>query len=111
MTINADLRILSRATSAAIAPQVAPTGAGILHLGLGSFHRAHQAMYTAAAIQQSGGDWGIIGAASRSRTVVDAMHAQDFLYSVATISPAGPRSRSPVCTPTPSSPRSSRSAS
>ena len=89
MTINADLRILSRATSAAIAPQVAPTGAGILHLGLGSFHRAHQAMYTAAAIQQSGGDWGIIGAASRSRTVVDAMHAQDFLYSVATISPAG----------------------
>ena len=89
MTINADLRILSRATSAAVAPQVAPTGAGILHLGLGSFHRAHQAMYTAAAIQRSGGDWGIVGAASRSRTVVDAMHAQDLLYSVATISPAG----------------------
>ena len=89
MTINADLRILSRATPAATAPLVSPTGAGILHLGLGSFHRAHQAMYTAAAIAKDGGDWGIIGVANRSRTVVDAMHAQDFLYSVATISPAG----------------------
>ncbi|MFK0403391.1 mannitol dehydrogenase family protein [Microbacterium sp. NPDC090225] len=89
MTINADLRILSRATPADIAPLVTPSGTGILHLGLGSFHRAHQAMYTAAAIAQDGGDWGIVGAASRSRTVVDAMHAQDFLYSVATISPAG----------------------
>ena len=64
-----------------------PSRAGILHLGLGSFHRAHQAVYTAAAIQHSGGDWGIVGVASRSRTVVDAMHAQDFLYSVATIAP------------------------
>lgn len=89
MTINADLRILSRATPAATAPLVSPTGAGILHLGLGSFHRAHQAMYTAAAIQQDGGDWGIVGVASRSRTVVDALRAQDFLYSVATISPSG----------------------
>lgn len=89
MTINADLRILSRATPATTAPLVSPAGAGILHLGLGSFHRAHQAMYTAAAMQRDGGDWGIIGVASRSRTVVDAMHAQDFLYSVATISPAG----------------------
>lgn len=89
MTINADLRTLSRTTPAATAPLVAPAGAGILHLGLGSFHRAHQAMYTAAALQQDGGDWGIVGVASRSRSVVDGMRAQDFLYSVATISPAG----------------------
>jgi fructuronate reductase len=66
-----------------------PSGSGILHLGLGSFHRAHQAVYTAAAMTAEGGDWGIIGAASRSRTIVDAMHAQDLLYSVATISPHG----------------------
>jgi fructuronate reductase len=89
MTIDADLRSLSRATPAATAPTVTPGGSGILHLGLGSFHRAHQAVYTAAALRESGGDWGIVGAASRSRTVVDAMHAQDLLYSVATISPAG----------------------
>lgn len=70
-----------------IADHPRPERAGILHLGLGSFHRAHQAVYTATALQSAGGDWGIVGVASRSRTVVDAMHAQDLLYSVATISP------------------------
>lgn len=68
---------------------VTPGGAGILHLGLGSFHRAHQAVYTAAALGAEGGDWGIVGVASRSRRVVDALHAQDHLYAVATISPEG----------------------
>lgn len=68
-----------------------PRTAGILHLGLGSFHRAHQAVYTAAALASSGGDWGIVGVASRSRTVVDALRAQDMLYTVAEISPAGTR--------------------
>lgn len=61
--------------------------AGVLHLGLGNFHRAHQAVYTAAALRSAGGDWGIVGVASRSRSVVDAMLAQDLLYSVAEISP------------------------
>ncbi len=70
-----------------IADHPRPERAGILHLGLGSFHRAHQAVYTAAAVSASGGDWGIVGVASRSRRVVDAMHAQGLLYSVATISP------------------------
>ncbi len=79
--------VLRRATPATAAPLVAPTGSGILHLGLGSFHRAHQAVYTAAALQSAGGDWGIIGVASRSRSIVDALHAQDLLYSVATIAP------------------------
>ncbi|MFH8252692.1 mannitol dehydrogenase family protein [Microbacterium sp. B2969] len=66
-----------------------PARAGILHLGLGNFHRAHQAVYTSAAIAADGGDWGIVGVASRSRSVVDAMRAQDMVYSVATISPEG----------------------
>ena len=34
-----------------IADHPRPERAGILHLGLGSFHRAHQAVYTAAALQ------------------------------------------------------------
>lgn len=79
--------VLGRRTPAAAAPLVSPTSAGILHLGLGSFHRAHQAVYTASAIQSAGGDWGIVGVASRSRSIVDALRAQDHLYSVATISP------------------------
>jgi fructuronate reductase len=61
----------------------------VLHLGLGNFHRAHQAVYTAAALREGGDDWGIVGVASRSRSVVDGMRAQGLLYSVAEISPTG----------------------
>ena len=35
---------------------------GIVHLGIGAFHRAHQAVFTEDAIAAKGGDWGIIGA-------------------------------------------------
>ncbi|MGW7680914.1 mannitol dehydrogenase family protein [Kribbella sp. NPDC054772] len=62
-----------------------PTSSGIVHLGLGNFHRAHQAVYTA----QAGDGWGILGVASRSAAVADAMNAQDGLYSVLELSPAG----------------------
>lgn len=62
---------------------------GIVHLGLGNFHRAHQAVYTDAAISAHGGDWGIIGVSSRSSAVTDAMHAQDMTYTVVEISPEG----------------------
>jgi fructuronate reductase len=62
---------------------------GIVHLGLGNFHRAHQAVYTDAAVTAGGGDWGIIGVASRSSAIPDAMHAQDMLYTVVGISPEG----------------------
>ncbi|WAH97128.1 mannitol dehydrogenase family protein [Arthrobacter sp. MMS18-M83] len=62
---------------------------GIVHLGLGNFHRAHQAVYTEAAMAAHGGDWGIIGISSRSSAITDAMHAQDMLYTVVEISPDG----------------------
>ncbi|GAA1157711.1 mannitol dehydrogenase family protein [Kribbella jejuensis] len=62
-----------------------PVGTGIVHLGLGNFHRAHQAVYTA----QAGDGWGILGVASRSTAVADAMNAQDGLYSVLELSPEG----------------------
>lgn len=64
---------------------------GIVHLGLGNFHRAHQAVYTDAAIAAHGGDWGIIGVSSRSAAIPKAMHAQDMLYTVVEISPEGSR--------------------
>src|SRR5512142_391796 len=34
---------------------------GIVHLGIGAFHRAHQAIYTDDALTQRGGPWGICG--------------------------------------------------
>lgn len=85
--MSIDAPVLRRTTPASATPGVTPSAPGILHLGLGSFHRAHQAVYTASALVAEGGDWGIVGVASRSRSIVDAMHAQDMLYSVATISP------------------------
>ncbi len=72
-------------------PRITPgaAGAGIVHLGLGAFFRAHQAVYTEDAMAAAGGDWGIIGVAPRSRDVVDALTAQDDLYSVTTLAPEG----------------------
>jgi len=49
----------------------------IVHLGLGAFHRAHQAVYT----QDSEG-WTICGVAWRRRTVVDALRCNQWRYDV-----------------------------
>ncbi|GAA1697220.1 mannitol dehydrogenase family protein [Fodinicola feengrottensis] len=68
-----------------------PAQTGIVHLGLGNFHRAHQAVYTSAAMHEEPGPWGILAAANSSRTVVSALAAQDLLYSVAELSPLGVR--------------------
>ncbi len=79
---------LSAARPGILRRQAAPAP-GIVHLGLGNFHRAHQAVYTDAAVAANGGDWGIIGVSSRSSAIPDAMHAQDMLYTVVEISPEG----------------------
>ena len=49
----------------------------IVHLGLGAFHRAHQAVYT-----QDAGGWEICGVAHRRRTVADALRANGWRYTV-----------------------------
>ena len=46
---------------------------GIVHLGIGAFHRAHQAIYTEDAIAAAGGDWGICGVTQRSPAVVEQL--------------------------------------
>jgi fructuronate reductase len=56
--------------------------AGIVHLGLSNFHRAHQAVYTAQALDLEDGPWGIVGVARQSRDVLDAMTDQDRAYAV-----------------------------
>lgn len=57
-------------------------GAGILHLGLGAFHRAHQAVCTDDALAAEGGDWRIVGANLRSRDIAQALNDQNGLYTV-----------------------------
>ena len=55
---------------------------GIVHLGLGAFHRVHQAVYTDAAMAAGDRDWGIAGVSLRSAGVRDALAPQDGLYTV-----------------------------
>jgi fructuronate reductase len=75
--------VLKRLPGDVQVPGDRPQTSGILHLGAGAFHRAHQAVYTDDT------DWGITVAAPRSRDVIDALAAQDGLYSVATLGREG----------------------
>ncbi|MDF5807048.1 hypothetical protein P4123_00550 [Pseudomonas aeruginosa] len=53
---------------------------GIVHIGVGGFHRAHQAAYTDALMNRGEAlDWAICGAGLRSddRAMRDALCAQD----------------------------------
>jgi fructuronate reductase len=59
------------------------TQIGIVHLGPGAFHRAHQAVYTENAMNLSGGNWGICGVSLRSATAHDVLAKQDNLYTLA----------------------------
>lgn len=57
-------------------------GSGIVHLGLGAFHRAHQALYTEALVAAGDLRWGIVGVSLRDARVATTLAAQDHLYSV-----------------------------
>lgn len=65
---------------------------GIVHLGVGNFHRAHQAVFTDDAIESEGGDWGIVGVSLRHTAISDALMPQENLYTVE-ISGSGRRYR------------------
>jgi fructuronate reductase len=54
---------------------------GIVHLGVGAFHRAHQAVYTDACLQAGDNRWGILGASLRSPNVAAQLNPQGGLYS------------------------------
>ncbi|BBE70838.1 mannitol dehydrogenase family protein [Oharaeibacter diazotrophicus] len=62
---------------------------GIVHLGIGAFHRAHQAVFTDRVLAAGGGAWGICGVSLRSPDTRDALAPQDGLYTVATRSAEG----------------------
>ena len=66
---------------------------GIVHLGLGAFHRAHQAVYTEDRLEAGEAGWGICGLSLRSTAVRDALAQQDGLYTVLTRAPGGDEAR------------------
>lgn len=56
--------------------------AGIVHFGIGAFHRAHQAVFTDDAMNAGDRNWGIIGVSLRSASVAEQMNPQDGLFTV-----------------------------
>src|SRR6188472_403721 len=67
--------------------------AGIVHLGIGAFHRAHQAVVIDDLLAGSATEWGIVGASLRSSETRDALAPQDCLYTLAVRSGAGTEQR------------------
>ncbi len=66
---------------------------GIVHLGIGAFHRAHQAVYTDDVLALSGGDWRILGVSLRSAGVRDQLNTQQGLYTLVEMDKAGTQYR------------------
>ncbi len=65
---------------------------GIVHLGTGAFHRAHQAVYLDELLAQDS-SWGLVGASLRSRKIADELNQQDGLYTLRENGPDGARHR------------------
>jgi fructuronate reductase len=55
---------------------------GIVHIGPGAFHRAHQAVYTDDVLARHGGDWRILGVSLRSGATAQDLNAQDGRYTL-----------------------------
>ncbi len=68
----------------------------IVHVGVGGFHRAHQAVYLDDLLAQGGPrEWGLcgVGLLSHDARMRDVLRAQDCLYTVVERSAAGDRAR------------------
>lgn len=66
--------------------------AGIVHIGVGGFHRAHQAMYINELLKTPGSEqWAIcgIGLLENNRSLRDILVKQDYLYSLVVRHPNG----------------------
>ena len=69
---------------------------GIVHVGVGGFHRAHQAMYLDQLMEQGqpgATDWGItgVGLLPHDRTMGEILNTQDCLYTLVVKHPGGQR--------------------
>jgi fructuronate reductase len=56
---------------------------GIVHFGVGNFHRAHQAVYCDTLLNLGETKWGITGVSMRSSDMRDNLAPQDCLYTLA----------------------------
>jgi fructuronate reductase len=68
-------------------------GIGIVHLGIGAFHRAQTAVFNDDALALDQGNWGICGVSLRSADVRDRLSPQGGVYTAVEKSPTGIRRR------------------
>lgn len=89
---------LSSNTLANIPPDVArpaynrsAVSAGIVHFGVGAFHRSHEAMFVDRVLALGHSEWGIVGVGTLpgDRAMLAALQPQDSLYTLVTTSPEG----------------------
>lgn len=66
---------------------------GVVHLGVGSFHRAHQGVYFDDLARLGLTRWGITGVGLRSPRIQEALPLQDLLYTVLEQGADGARAR------------------
>lgn len=66
---------------------------GVVHFGIGAFHRAHQAWYIDRAMAAGDCDWAIGALTLRSPTVAGQLAPQDGLYTLTERSGADARTR------------------
>ncbi len=85
-------RLTTATLPAALPYDRAAVTPGIVHLGLGAFHRAHMAVYVDDLLSRDP-RWGIIGASLRRPDTRDALSPQDFLYTVAIRDASGTANR------------------
>ena len=67
---------------------------GIVHVGVGNFHRAHEAFYTDQLLNKGEKEWGICGVCllERDRKMYEILTGQDGLYTLVVKEPDGNRS-------------------
>ena len=91
---------LGRISQRVVVPEYdrAAVTVGIVHFGVGGFHRAHQAMYTDRVLASGETDWGIcgVGVMPADRRMADVMGVQDCLYTLVLKDPDGSMSASVI---------------
>jgi len=94
MTQQLNNTVLNSLPDTVQAPSYARTdlSPGILHIGVGNFHRAHQAMYLSKLFDRGISlDWAIVGAGLKpyDKAMRDRLAPQDWLTTVVELDPEG----------------------
>lgn len=84
MTIRLSRSTLGRLANQVITPRyrLDRVKRGVAHIGVGNFHRAHQATYFDDLLRAGEMNWGISGICLRSSRARDALAPQNFLYTL-----------------------------